>query len=202
MHVNILGKHIVILSSLKAAQDILVKRSANYSDRPRFVLLVELSVSSMVSRYRYLIRPVVESAGTCSCTCLTVTASGNTDVSFRKASMPMPSPVSALSRSKKLRISWMVCQNPPKRSRSTSEGELWQIEVVCHAFMINHTCRFAAGSILKLAYGHTVRSIEDIFVRTADRAASRTVEAGSPGSMIVDLFPIRTSSSRFKSTPI
>jgi hypothetical protein len=44
MHINILGKHIIILSSLQAARDILEKRSANYSDRPRFVLLVELSV--------------------------------------------------------------------------------------------------------------------------------------------------------------
>jgi hypothetical protein len=49
--------------------------------------------------------------------------------------------------------------------------------------------RFAAGSIVKLAYGHTVESIDDEFVVTADRAASRSVEAGSPGSMIVDLFP-------------
>lgn len=36
----------VILNSLKAARDLLDKRSSIYSDRPRFVLLAELCVAS------------------------------------------------------------------------------------------------------------------------------------------------------------
>lgn len=36
MHFNILGKSIIVLSSQRAAQDLLDKRSANYSSRPDF----------------------------------------------------------------------------------------------------------------------------------------------------------------------
>lgn len=38
LSVNILGQNVIILNSVQAAQDLLSKRGANYSDRPRFVL--------------------------------------------------------------------------------------------------------------------------------------------------------------------
>ena len=34
----------LVLGSLRAAQDLLEKKSGNYSDRPRLILLAELSV--------------------------------------------------------------------------------------------------------------------------------------------------------------
>ena len=44
IHVQVFGHHMVILSSLRAARDLLESRGAIYSDRPRFVLLSEMSV--------------------------------------------------------------------------------------------------------------------------------------------------------------
>ncbi|KZT05260.1 cytochrome P450 [Laetiporus sulphureus 93-53] len=42
IYARVLQKHIVILNSVRAARDLLEKRGATYSDRPRFVLLSEL----------------------------------------------------------------------------------------------------------------------------------------------------------------
>jgi len=47
MHLRIFRQHIVILSTLEAARDLLEKRGSIYSDRPRFVLLSELCVSPL-----------------------------------------------------------------------------------------------------------------------------------------------------------
>ena len=44
VHLEIFGKHMIILNTFEAAQDLMEKRSAIYSDRPRFVMLAELSV--------------------------------------------------------------------------------------------------------------------------------------------------------------
>ena len=42
VHVQAFGKHVVILNSIEAVEDLLEQKSAIYSDRPRFPLLVEL----------------------------------------------------------------------------------------------------------------------------------------------------------------
>lgn len=38
IYLNLLGRHIVVLSSKKAAYDLLEKRSALYSDRPAMIV--------------------------------------------------------------------------------------------------------------------------------------------------------------------
>ena len=48
VHLEIFGKDMIILNTFEAAQDLMERRSAIYSDRPRFVMLAELSV--MVAR--------------------------------------------------------------------------------------------------------------------------------------------------------
>jgi hypothetical protein len=53
--------------------------------------------------------------------------------------------------------------------------------------------RFAAGTIMKITYGHTVRSNDELYVRLAEEAGSDTVTGGSPGSVLVDFFPARMS---------
>lgn len=40
-------------------------------------------------------------------------------------------------------------------------------------------------------YGHEVKSTDDIIVKAALRSASEFVEAGIPGTTLVDFFPIR-----------
>ena len=53
-----LGKNITVLGSLKAARDLLDKRSANYSDRPTSVML-QLCVNSFILIYAATYSPVV-----------------------------------------------------------------------------------------------------------------------------------------------
>ena len=55
--------------------------------------------------------------------------------------------------------------------------------------------RFNSAIMMEAAYGHTVKTLDDEFVRFAQGALSATVEAGSPGSMLVDFFPICESLS-------
>ena len=49
MHLSIFGKDFIILSTFKAARDLMDKRSALYSDRPRLVLLVEMCVFTLLT---------------------------------------------------------------------------------------------------------------------------------------------------------
>jgi hypothetical protein len=62
VHIDIFGQSIIILNSLQAARDLLDKRSSIYSDRPRFVLLSELCVSSSQP---HLVSPRTDAAGEC-----------------------------------------------------------------------------------------------------------------------------------------
>ncbi|KAI0060162.1 cytochrome P450 [Artomyces pyxidatus] len=55
---------------------------------------------------------------------------------------------------------------------------------------IRHIRRFAAGTIMKIAYGHTVKSVDELYVRLAEEAGIDTVTAVSPGAMLVDFFPV------------
>ena len=53
--------------------------------------------------------------------------------------------------------------------------------------------RFAAGMIMRVTYGHKVKSNDDKFVRLGDEASEMTVQSGGYGAMLVDFFPLRTS---------
>lgn len=43
---------------------------------------------------------------------------------------------------------------------------------------------------MDITYGHRVHSLDDKYVTLIRNTTSETVRAGSPGSMIVDFFPI------------
>lgn len=44
LSLEVLGQRIIVLNSLEAVQDLFEKRSANYSDRPRLPMLLEVYV--------------------------------------------------------------------------------------------------------------------------------------------------------------
>ncbi len=50
--------------------------------------------------------------------------------------------------------------------------------------------RYVAGTMLEITYGKRVTSMKDELVQVADRAIEGINVAGSPGSMIVDFFPV------------
>lgn len=47
LYLNVLGMHIVALHTVKSAQDLLARRGARYSDRPRLFLAGELACKGM-----------------------------------------------------------------------------------------------------------------------------------------------------------
>jgi hypothetical protein len=49
---------------------------------------------------------------------------------------------------------------------------------------------------MKIAYGHTVQSTDELYVRLAEEAGMDTVTSGSPGSVLVDFFPARMTPTR------
>jgi len=51
--------------------------------------------------------------------------------------------------------------------------------------------RYITSLLLHLVYGHRVSSTDDKYVRMSEAAVTGTVEAGTPGSQVVDFFPAR-----------
>ena len=49
--------------------------------------------------------------------------------------------------------------------------------------------------IMDITYGHRIHSLDDHYVRLVHDTTCETVRAGSPGSMLVDFFPICKLSS-------
>ncbi|KAF2877751.1 cytochrome P450 [Massariosphaeria phaeospora] len=56
LHLNMLGQPVIVLSTSAAAHDLLAKRGATFSDRPRFVVAAELALKGM----HMLLRPYDE----------------------------------------------------------------------------------------------------------------------------------------------
>ncbi|KAJ2912765.1 hypothetical protein MD484_g7648, partial [Candolleomyces efflorescens] len=54
---------------------------------------------------------------------------------------------------------------------------------------VDHLRRYAAATILKITYGHEVHSVDDHFIHLAERAATLTIQSGSPAATLVDFFP-------------
>jgi hypothetical protein len=51
---------------------------------------------------------------------------------------------------------------------------------------------------MKLAYGYTVKSADDYYLRLAEQATNATVQSGTPASMLADFFPICESIASVK----
>ncbi|KAF8904742.1 cytochrome P450 [Gymnopilus junonius] len=56
--------------------------------------------------------------------------------------------------------------------------------------VVEHFRRYAAGTILKITYGHEITSADDPLIQLAERAGTLTVEAGSTAANLVDFFPL------------
>jgi hypothetical protein len=52
---------------------------------------------------------------------------------------------------------------------------------------------------MKLAYGYTVKSADDYYLRLAEQALDATIQSGTPASMLADFFPICESMASVKS---
>ncbi|THH18237.1 hypothetical protein EW146_g2711 [Bondarzewia mesenterica] len=150
MHAKVFGRSLIILNSLKAARDLMEKRSANYSCRPRLVLLVELmGWDSVLTNMPY----------------------GERFRKHRKLIQEAFTPQAILAFR-------------PLQRMETCMLLLGLLEKP-QSFMAL-VRRFAAATIMKITYGHTVKSVDELYVRLAEEAGTDTINSGSPGSMLVD----------------
>ncbi|KZT03453.1 cytochrome P450 monooxygenase [Laetiporus sulphureus 93-53] len=144
----------LVINSLEAAQDLMERRSANYSDRPRFVYMGELmgwkAIFTLMS----------------------------TDTHFRR------------------HRKWMQNAFQDKaalfRYRPVQQREVFVLLAGLLAAPERYSAqfrRFAAATIVEIAYGHTVKSDDDEYVRMAERALIEVTTHGSPGGTLLDLLP-------------
>ncbi|KAI8992754.1 cytochrome P450 [Trametes punicea] len=145
----------IVLNSREAAVDLLEKRSAKYSDRPRFILLSEImGWDSVLNNLPYGER-------------------------FRKHRKWLQD--AFVSKPK------LATYRPIQRRETYT-----LLSGLCEApeLFMDHIKRWAAATIMEIAYGHRVTSLEDKYIALAEATTVETVKAGSPGSMLVDFFPI------------
>ncbi|CDO69938.1 hypothetical protein BN946_scf184836.g12 [Trametes cinnabarina] len=155
VYAKLFQRPVLVLNSLRAAQDLLEKRSSKYSSRPRLVLLSELmGWDNVITHMPYGER-------------------------FRKHRRWMQEGL----QSKNALFGYRSVQ---RRETYTLLAGLLESP----ADFASHIHRWAVGTIMEITYGHRIHSLEDEYVRIARTATVETVLAGSPGSMLVDFFPL------------
>ncbi|KAI0742416.1 cytochrome P450 [Daedaleopsis nitida] len=55
---------------------------------------------------------------------------------------------------------------------------------------IEHLYRYVVATLLEITYGQQMNSMQDELVQLAERALTAIVDSGSPGTMLVDFFPV------------
>ncbi|KZT03589.1 cytochrome P450 [Laetiporus sulphureus 93-53] len=126
----------LVINSLQAARDLLERRSATYSDRPRFVYMGALMGWKAMITLR------------------------STDIRFR-------------------------------RHRTWMQSALKDKAALLHApeHYSAQFRRFAAGTVVEIAYSHTVKNDDDDYVRMAEKVMIEVTTHGAPGGTLIDLLP-------------
>ncbi|KAI0364039.1 cytochrome P450 [Pilatotrama ljubarskyi] len=145
----------IVLNSFRAASDLLTKRSAKYSDRPRMVLLAELmGHESSLPPMPYGDR-------------------------FRKHRRWMHEAIGTREKLESYQaIQLREAHNLVRNLLSSPER------------FLEHLHLYVGATMLEITYGRRITSLADELVLVADRAIDGVNDAGTPGSMIVDFFPI------------
>ncbi|KAK6853014.1 cytochrome P450 [Apiospora arundinis] len=162
VHLDMLGQSVIVISSVEAAHDLLSKRGARYSDRPRMLVAAELALKGL----HMLLRPY--------------------DSRFKlhqKMEAPLLSQASSLSyrpvfdlETKQLLLDLM--------SGSAEAGEAVGID--CH----HHFERTTASSIYALVYGVRVESHAYPPLLEARAIQDEFTEMAQVGRYLVDSFPV------------
>ncbi|PPQ90193.1 LOW QUALITY PROTEIN: hypothetical protein CVT25_001373 [Psilocybe cyanescens] len=196
VYARVFAQPMLVLNSLQAARDLLDRRSAIYSDRPRFVLLSELFVIYLflVPRLPYLslkydnFRMGWSSASTHYVCLLLVPLYAH--LSLR--------PSGPRFRKHRRFINQVFNHRAVAAFRPLQKKEtIILLEAMSQTpdSFVDHFRRYAAGTILKITYGYDVVSVDDLFVQLAERAGTLTVEAGSAAANMVDFFPLMRQAS-------
>jgi len=156
IYARFLQTPVLIINSLKAAQDLLDKKSSKYSDRPQISLFSHLSGWGDVvvgipygDRFRKHRKWIHDSIGSKNSvkSCL------------------------AVQRREAYTLVCGLCDKP-------------------ESFRL-HINRFAAALLVEIGYGHTITSLEDMYVVLADKAMTETIDGAYLGLMVADFIPMR-----------
>ncbi|KAF8064434.1 cytochrome P450 [Lyophyllum atratum] len=163
MYLHVLGRPIIVLNSVEAAVDLLDKRSANYSDRPRFVLfelmgwvrsLTFTGYGKIFQKHRRMLHHYLNE---------------------NKCTTYQPI---------QTREAHVFLQNI--LSDETNRDNFIRREVLS----VTTIYRFSTAIIIRIAYGHQITSDDDPYVYVTEGVSHALSNMGPPGGTPVDFFPI------------
>ncbi|KAJ8488284.1 hypothetical protein ONZ51_g3644 [Trametes cubensis] len=155
-YLEILGRKIVIVNNHDIANELLHKRSANYSDRPVFPLFMNLGWGVSVTFLKY----------------------GPHFFKQRRILQQY------LSKQEVVRFRPIQTDEARKMLRNLLDRPKdfdWLIR------------RYGAAIIMKIAYGHEIEADDDEYIKMTENVSLAHVDAGDPGTALVDFFPIHWS---------
>ncbi|KAJ7101256.1 cytochrome P450 [Mycena belliarum] len=162
LHLDLAGSSLIVLSSLKATEDLLEKRSSMYSDRqePRFPMMSELM-------------------------------GWDFNIAFMKYGTPIVVwlPLRMHRRLFNQGFTAKASQKYLPKQLVATHGLIRQLLHTPDAFM-DHFRHWAAEIIMSITYGIEIQPKEDPYVLLAHKAISTMSDAGIPGKHIVDSFPV------------
>jgi len=154
VYTRFLRTPVIFLNSLEVAQDLMEKRSSQYSDRPQITL-----ISSFVG-WGY----------------------GLTGMGYGDRSRKHRKWIHDAMGTKASLKNWLPLQQREVYNLLTGLCDKPELLSV-------HVNRWAAATLVELAYGYTITSLDDMYVQLADKAVAE-IEGGYPGVMLVDFLPM------------
>ncbi|KAF8149693.1 cytochrome P450 [Mycena galopus ATCC 62051] len=171
LHLNVAGKSMIILSSLQATNDLMVKRSSIYSDRQAHLLATVHSKG----HFKFLIRPRFPMLNELMGMDFTMRAT-----SFLRTQREIFNTTFSVGASPQFR---------PKELAST-HALLRRILKNPGCCLMEYFEQMVGKMIMSIAYGIDVSPLNDPYLKLIHEMAHATVLAAVPGKYLVDAIPI------------
>lgn len=197
LYFSTLGASVVVLNSFEAARDLLDKKGALYSSRPRFVMLKEMCVPSAAYKATSLL--ILYSLSMDWSWNLVLMSYGKSFVAYRRVVQQefQPSVVAGSHHPMmQYEVAALVSRALAEPNDLIDHIKQYGPASSCSYFVLTFLSVFnsmAGAIIMMITYGHQVTSAADKFVEIAETV--RATAATRPGMEIVDVFPIRKSRS-------
>ena len=175
MSINLFGQTTIIINSSSLAIELLEKKGAIYSDRPRMPVAGELmgweygiGLHRYNSRLKHLRKLLAQAIGT-------------------------RSSLVALSQHQEYEVRgflYRVMTSPETLAKHVHRWALLPVGTVLVSTKLT-LHRYTGASILRFTYDYNVDSDDDHLVRIVDHAMNALNRALTPGAFLADIFPIR-----------
>ncbi|KAL0568576.1 hypothetical protein V5O48_013405 [Marasmius crinis-equi] len=153
MYLEVLGRKMVILSSIEAAQGILETKGANYSCRPKFTLFELMGWYPTITFLQY----------------------GKRFLKMRKMVQTY------FGKKETLAFNFALAEEARllvKNLHDSARGK-----------HLHYVQRFTISSVMRAAFGHQVKSDDDVFLGIGKRVSQALNNCGPAGNTPVDFFP-------------